>query len=110
MKRSSVAGYRQLGHRAREDIDEEELEDDVVGGGGRDGGRHTCAVTGGRTLCWGENRYGELYDGTHTPHHRPHATAIAGPIDTHAVLTCSTLSTGAIQCCGRVPGSESGER
>ncbi|MFK7987702.1 MAG: hypothetical protein AB8I08_16920, partial [Sandaracinaceae bacterium] len=72
-------------------------------------GRHTCAV-GEHTLCWGENRYGELYDGTFDAHPRPHETSIEGPIDTHAVTTCSLLGSGAVQCCGRVPDPSYWER
>jgi alpha-tubulin suppressor-like RCC1 family protein len=50
------------------DSQEEELANvDEV----RVGRRHSCAISGARVFCWGDNDHGQLGDGTFVPHSRP---------------------------------------
>ncbi len=67
--------------------------------------RHACAVTAqGTVLCWGDNRLGQLGDGTNTQRDAPVAVkGLAHPAvaiaagDEH---TCALDSTGAVLCWG----------
>ena len=76
------------------------------------GGYHTCArMKDGGIECWGENRYGQLGDGTRTA--RTSAVPVqglAGPARLLAVgssFSCALLTSGAVQCWG---SNEMGER
>jgi GH25 family lysozyme M1 (1,4-beta-N-acetylmuramidase)/alpha-tubulin suppressor-like RCC1 family protein len=76
------------------------------------GGYHTCArMTDGGIRCWGENRYGQLGDGTRTA--RTTAVPVqglAGPVRALAVgssFSCALLTSGAVQCWG---SNEMGEQ
>jgi uncharacterized protein YjdB len=61
------------------------------------GRAHACALApGGRAVCWGENRNGQLGDGTTTA--RTEAVPVAGD------LAFSTLSAGAQHTCGVADG------
>ena len=35
------------------------------------GGSHTCSIRGGELFCWGDNRYGQLGDGTSADKNTP---------------------------------------
>lgn len=58
------------------------------------GTMHTCGeTTTNRTYCWGDNRYGQLGDGTTTQRLRP--AAVAGG------LVFAQLSAGELHTCGK---------
>ena len=68
---------------------------------------HTCALTtGGSALCWGDNQFGQLGDGTTT--HRLTPTAVSGPLSgvmavaagAYAFFTCAQTAGGGVVCWG----------
>ena len=69
------------------------------------GAYHSCALLeGGAVSCWGDNRFGQLGDGTRTgrPQPRPVA-ALAAPVRELAAgtaFTCALLADGRVQCWG----------
>ena len=68
--------------------------------------------TDGRVACWGDNRAGQLGDGTRRP--RNHAVAVLGITDATQVAAgvgyaCALLNGGGLRCWGeRSPGRERG--
>lgn len=69
------------------------------------GAYHTCArLEGGGVRCWGDNRFGQLGDGTRTSSAIPVEVAgLAGPV--RAVVagfsfSCALLAEGTVQCWG----------
>jgi len=69
------------------------------------GGYHTCALLmDGGVACWGENRFGQLGDGTRTSRSSAVRVAgLAGParkVDVGFSFSCALLESGAVQCWG----------
>jgi alpha-tubulin suppressor-like RCC1 family protein len=69
------------------------------------GPSHACAVTAaGAVLCWGDNRAGQLWDGTATSRSNPETvTGLATGVATVAAgggHTCAVTTAGAVLCWG----------
>lgn len=68
-------------------------------------GSHSCALTiGGQVKCWGDNRMGELGDGTTTSHPTPvgvwSLTSGVVAIATGRLTTCAMEAAGGAKCWG----------
>ncbi len=69
------------------------------------GGNHTCALlSGGHVDCWGENKYGQLGDGT-TSETQSTPVEVRGITDATQLsagyfYTCALLSSGQVDCWG----------
>jgi alpha-tubulin suppressor-like RCC1 family protein len=75
------------------------------------GEQHTCAITTGRSLyCWGDNKWGQIGDGTDTERPSPKrigtsggwAQAIAGDFHTCAITTGKSLYCWGYNALGQV--------
>ncbi len=67
------------------------------------GGYHACAITSsGSTLCWGQNAYGQLGNGTGTGATTPVATLLAdaASISAGSQFTCAVTTAGTATCWG----------
>jgi alpha-tubulin suppressor-like RCC1 family protein len=69
------------------------------------GGFHTCAVTeAGQVYCWGQNRWGQVGDGSQVD--RTEAVHVAGLRGAAAALalgqehTCARMADGSVECWG----------
>ena len=78
------------------------------------GDGHTCALTNtGGVLCWGNNWYGELGDGTTTNRYTP--VAVGGlssgviAIVAGAYHTCALTNAGGVLCWGNNSGGQLGD-
>jgi alpha-tubulin suppressor-like RCC1 family protein len=66
---------------------------------------HTCALlTGGTVSCWGDNRFGQLGDGTGVDRSRPTpVVGLSGPataIAAGSFHTCALIADGNVECWG----------
>lgn len=70
------------------------------------GGRHNCVIEAdfGGVLCWGDNGFGQLGDGTTTGRAQPMPVAALGgralAVRAHLWTSCALLETGAVKCWG----------
>lgn len=63
------------------------------------GTNHTCALTRvGTAMCWGDNQYGQLGDGSKQPRHAPRP--VRAPMGGNRPLAFESLSAGATHTCG----------
>jgi len=76
---------------------------------------HTCARLADATMaCWGENREGQLGDGTTANPGTPHPVAVSGisgttGFTTGAYHTCALTGNGALRCWGRNDSGQLGD-
>lgn len=77
------------------------------------GNQHTCAVLAtSSVVCWGDNVYGKLGDGTSTQQHLP--VAVSGLSNVSAVAaaddhTCALTLGGALKCWGQNSYGQAGD-
>jgi len=69
------------------------------------GSWHTCALMDmGGVMCWGNNAYGRLGDGTTTERHAPvdvsHLSSGAATISAGTAHTCALMDVGGVMCWG----------
>ena len=77
------------------------------------GSRHACAAkTDGSIVCWGDNEYGQLGDGTTALRRSPVAVAgLTGATSTAvgSAHSCALLASGAVVCWGANPAGQLGD-
>jgi len=78
------------------------------------GDLHSCALTAaGAVLCWGDNEFGQIGDGTNTDRHRP--TPVAGleagvrAISANHFHSCAVTGSGSARCWGRGEHAQLGD-
>ncbi|HEX3510347.1 MAG TPA: hypothetical protein VHT27_04525 [Solirubrobacteraceae bacterium] len=85
---------------------------DLASGEDADGTGHTCAITGGNVYCWGDNREGQLGNGTvknsDTPVQVPGITN-AVQVTAGDETTCALIVSGSIKCWGYNAGGTLGD-
>ena len=83
-------------------------------------GAHTCAVVSGSGVkCWGQNRDGQLGDGTTTPSNAPVSVGgltgvavtaiVAGGDELSGAHTCALLADGTVKCWGKNTDGQLGD-
>jgi alpha-tubulin suppressor-like RCC1 family protein len=77
------------------------------------GDYHSCAVVSDGTVhCWGDNRYGQLGDGTFTKRATPvvvNDLANAVAVSAGNGFTCALLGDGTVRCWGKNDSGELGD-
>ena len=77
------------------------------------GSAHTCGVGNGQVFCWGDNRFGQLGDGSTEGRPQPVAVqglpAAARQVVAGAVHTCALLADGAAYCWGQNRNGQLGD-
>ena len=75
---------------------------------------HSCAIlSSGQVVCWGNNFYGELGNGTNTPSKSP--VAVSGLSDAESIsangeyTTCAVRIGGQVLCWGKNTGGQIGD-
>ena len=75
----------------------------VTTGGGSSAGDHSCALLSNRTaVCWGENFFGQLGDGTNIDRHRP--VGVTNLIHKGLLTHVLAISAGPVTTCARTVG------
>ena len=78
-----------------------------------DGYYHTCGIlTNGSALCWGQNDYGQVGDGTTTERTSPRPVSggfLFSSINTGLKHTCGILTNGSALCWGKGANGELGD-
>jgi len=106
----------QLGHGAEDDSGAPVEVTDLTGAATAiaAGAYHSCAlIDDGSVSCWGDNRFGQLGDGT--TRRRSNAVAVRGlagrarAIAAGGVFTCALLEDGRVQCWGSDEMGELGD-
>jgi alpha-tubulin suppressor-like RCC1 family protein len=68
------------------------------------GGNHSCVLQGGEVSCWGDNRHGQLGDGSDIERSTP--TPVKGLLEPVLLLaaggrhTCAIMESGTVNCWG----------
>lgn len=72
---------------------------------------HGCALRNSVPVCWGDNDYGQLGDGTLIGRHQPVLPKVSGPVLSIAAgqyHTCAVRTDGKVECWGRNDRSQAG--
>ena len=78
------------------------------------GGSHACAIQNGDVICWGDNEYGQIGDGTNTQRNAPVSVAMPSgktPVDVEAGYfhTCALMADDSVACWGRNSDGQLGD-
>jgi alpha-tubulin suppressor-like RCC1 family protein len=69
------------------------------------GSNHTCGISGDGVLCWGDNRFGQLGDGTNEGSSRPQEVvglpSAVRALTAGAVHSCALVADGSAYCWGQ---------
>lgn len=82
------------------------IDDPIIARQGTAGGFHTCALVQGKSVfCWGNNKYGQIGDGSTTSRNTPVKVDALGEnvvqVSAGYTHTCALLTDGTIKCWGQ---------